>query len=194
MNVEVSQLTPGVFGVSHGGGVAGELIRAATGSWAGHAFLYLGNGQIVSGEPPRAVVKPADSYPDAIWAWRMWDNMAVTGLTWNAAQIASARDTVVARGFSLVGTAYDFLAYAGFAAEVLHLRTESQLTPDFQSDKWRVCSALVADALTTGGVPLNFVPEDGPGLVRADSVKVKMPPNLVAPGMLLGLAQRSEWI
>ena len=193
MNVEVSQLTPGVFGVSHGGGVAGELIRSATGSWAGHAFLYLGNGQIVSGKPPRAVVEPADTYPDAIWGWRMWDAL-MASQPWTGQQAAVVMDAVVARGFSLVGTDYDFLAYAGFAAEVLHLRTESELTPDFTHDNWRVCSALVADALLTGGVPLDFVPEDGPGLVRADSVKVKMPPNLVAPGMLLGLAQRSEWI
>ena len=193
MNVEVSQLKPGVFGVSHGGGIAGELIRSATGSWAGHAFLYLGGGLIVSGQPPHAITEPADTYQDAIWAWRMWDQLKAVQ-NWTDEQVTTAQGLVVARGQALVGTDYDFAAYAGFAAEVLHLRTESELTPDFTHDNWRVCSALVADAETTGGVPLDFVPEDGPGLVRADSVKVKMPPNLVAPGMLLGLAQRSEWI
>jgi hypothetical protein len=44
VNVGVDKLAPGVFGVSHGSGMAGELIRHATGSWAGHAFLYLGKG------------------------------------------------------------------------------------------------------------------------------------------------------
>lgn len=191
MNVDIDQLKPGVFGVSHGGGVAGELIRSATGSWAGHAYLYLGNGQIVSGQPSKAVLEPADTYSDAIWAWRMWDQLQASG--WGYTQVTGSQVTVAARGRAEVGTLYDFAAYAGFAAEVLHLRTESQLTPDFAHDNWRVCSALVADALTAGGVPLDFVPEDGPGLVRADSVKAKMPPNLVAPGMLLGLAQRLEW-
>lgn len=192
MNVPIEKLKPGTYGVSHGGGIAGALIRSATGSWAGHAFLYLGNGVIVSGEPPKAVQKPADSYGDAIWAWRMWDQIQASG--WSADQVAGAQAAVVRRGRELIGDPYDFAAYAGFAAEVLHLRTEAQLEPDFSRDTWRECSALVADALTFGGVPLDFVPSDGPGLVRAGSVKVKMPPNLVAPGMLLGLAQRKEWL
>lgn len=56
-----------------------------------------------------------------------------------------------------------------------------------------MCSALVDDALTFAGVPLKFVPEDGPGLIAKPDVKVIMRPNLVASGMLLGLAQRLEW-
>lgn len=191
MNVEISQLKPGTFGVSHGGGVAGAIIRSATGSWAGHAFLYLGNGVIVSGQPPKAVQEPADSYSDAIWAWRMWDALAASG--WNTGKVAASAVTVTARGRAEVGTPYDFAAYAGFAAEVLHLRTEQQLAPDFTSDKWRVCSALVADALTAGGVPLDFIPSDGPGIIGKPGQAV-MPPNLVAPGMLLGIAQRLEWL
>ena len=75
MNIDISKLLPGTFGVSHGGGVAGELIRHATESWAGHAFLYLGNGQLVEGTPPVARVAPADSHADAIWAYRMWDQL-----------------------------------------------------------------------------------------------------------------------
>jgi hypothetical protein len=51
VNVGVDKLAPGVFGVSHGSGMAGEIIRHAIGSWAGHAFLYLGNGLIVQGQP-----------------------------------------------------------------------------------------------------------------------------------------------
>jgi hypothetical protein len=188
VNVDVSQLKPGVFGVSHGGGIAGALIRSATGSWAGHAFLYLGSGLIVSGEPPRAVQETADRYSDAIWAWQMWDKLG-----WSAQQVAEGQAAVAARGRSLIGTPYDFAAYAGFAAEVLHLRDEQQLAPDFTSDHWRVCSALVADALASGGVPLDFVPEDGPGLTAHPATKAIMPPNLVAPGMLLGLAQRLSW-
>lgn len=191
MNVTIDQLRPGTFGVSHGGGIPGAIIRSATGSWAGHAFLYLGNGQIVSGQPPKAAQEPASTYTDAIWAWRMWDQLQASG--WSADKVAAAQALVGQRGRAEIGTPYDFAAYAGFAAEVLHLRNEQQLAPDFTSDKWRVCSALVADALSAGAVPLEFIPSDGPGLIRADSVKVKMPPNLVAPGMLLGLAQRKEW-
>lgn len=192
MNVDVAQLQPGVFGVSHGGGEAGEIIRDATGSWAGHAFLYLGGGQIVQGQPPRAGTASADSHSDAIWAWRMWDQLkAADG--WTSEQVAAAQARVTARGRALIGTSYDFPAYLAFAAEVLHLRTAGQLAGWFAADRNRVCSALVDDAVTFGGVSLEFVPEDGPGLTADPGTKVAMPPNLVAPGMLLGLAQRREW-
>lgn len=55
--------------------MAGEIIRHATGSWAGHAFLYVGNGLIVQGQPPEAGTAVAASHDDAIWAWRMWDQL-----------------------------------------------------------------------------------------------------------------------
>lgn len=192
MNVPVSKLTPGVFGVSHGGGIPGALIRSATGSWAGHAFGNLGAGLLVQGQPPKAAIAPADSHDDAVWAWRMWDQlMAEAG--WTAQQVAAAQAAVTARYRAEIGCDYDYPAYAGFAAEVLHLRTGQQLAPDFAKDDWRVCSALVADALRAGGVPLDFVPEDGPGIIGKPG-QAPVPHNLVAPGMLLGLAQRLEWI
>jgi hypothetical protein len=192
MNVNINQLQPGVFGVSHGGGTAGELIRHATGSWAGHAFLYLGNGQIVQGQPPVAALAPADSHDDAIWAWRMWDWLErVNG--WTPEQVREAQGKVVARGHALVGCAYDFEAYAAFALMVLKLRNADQLAPVFMHDSYRVCSALVDDAETFGGVPMEFVPEDGPGLIAHPDRKVPMPVNLAAPGMLLGLMQRLDW-
>jgi hypothetical protein len=193
MNAGISQLTPGVFGVCRGGGIGGDLIRMATQSSAGHAFLYLGDGKIVQGTAPKADVIPADSYGDAIWAWRMWDQLVAVS-HWTPAQVTAAQAKVVARGTAEIGTDYDWPAYAGFAAEILDLRNEEQLAPEFTADPWRVCSALVADALTAGGVPLDFVPGDGPGLVRDPDAKVAMPPNLVAPGMLLGLGLRLSWI
>jgi hypothetical protein len=51
----------------------------------------------------------------------------------------------------------------------------------------------VNDALTFAGVPLKFVPEDGPGLIAKPDVKVMMRPNLVAPGNAAGPGQRPEW-
>jgi hypothetical protein len=192
VNVDVGQLQPGVFGVSHGGGTAGELIRHATGSWAGHAFLYLGNGLIVQGQPPQAATAPADSHGDAIWAWQMWVKlMADEG--WTAEQVAAAQAKVVARGLQLIGCAYDFEAYAAFALMVLKIRNAGQLAPLFHRDAWRVCSALVDDAETFGGVPVEFVPEDGPGLVAHPDQHAVLPANLVTPGMLLGLAERKGW-
>jgi hypothetical protein len=191
MNVSIDQLRPSTFGLSRGGGLPGELIRRATESEYGHAFLYLGGGQIVQGQPPRAALADADSHSDAEWAWRMWDQLA-DELKLSGAQVASMQAAVVRRGRALVGIPYDYGAYAAFAAEVLRLKTGKEMSGAFEHDPWRVCSGLVADALKAGGVPLDFVPADGaPGLVTQKDGHVVV--NLVAPGMLAGLGLRKEW-
>lgn len=132
---------PGCFGVSHGSGLTGELIRHATESWAGHAFVYIGDGQIVQGEPPRALISPASSHPDAVWNAR-------EDLT------DEQRETIVARAHALVGCTYDYLAYMGFALEVLKIRTGKELDPLYKDDSWRICSALVADCYEHAGIQL----------------------------------------
>lgn len=193
MNVPVDRLTPGVAGLSRGGGLAGDLVRMATQAEVGHAFLYLGGGQIVQGMPPRAALAPAGSHGDATWAWRMWDALREDD-GWPGSRVADAQGKVIERGKQLVGVPYDAAAYAAFAAEVLRLRNDEQLAGYFAGDSARVCSALVADALTAGGVPLDFIPSDGPGLVAHPGQHFVLPPNLVAPGMLLGLAIRKRWV
>jgi uncharacterized protein YycO len=132
---------PGCYGVSHGSGVTGELIRHATESWAGHAFVYVGNGQIIEAEPPAARVSAADSHPDAIWNVRC--------------ELTDAeRDAIVARARALVGCPYDYPAYLGFALEVLKLRDGQELDPVFRTGHWRVCSDLVADCYAYAGLNL----------------------------------------
>lgn len=150
---------PGCYGVSHGSGITGELIRHATESWAGHAFVYVGNGQIVEGEPPVARVSAADSHPDAVWNARA----ELTDLQ---------RDAIVARAHALVGCPYDYAAYIGFALEVLKIRNGTELDPVFQDDHWRVCSALVADCYAYAGIHLEAGLKD---------------PNLISPADLYNL-------
>lgn len=130
---------PGCYGVSHGSGLPGELIRHATESWAGHAFIYVGNGLIIEGMPPVAGISPAASHPDAVWNVR-------EQLT------DEQRLTIVARAHALVGTHYDWPAYVGFALEILKIRSGAQLDSVFRMDDWRVCSALVADCYAKAGV------------------------------------------
>jgi uncharacterized protein YycO len=150
---------PGCYGVSHGGGITGELIRHATESWAGHAFVYVGNGQIIEAAPPYARVASAASHPDAVWnvRYRLTD---------------AQRDAIVARAHALVGTPYDYPAYVGFALEVLKIRTGAELDPVFRQDHWRVCSALVADCYAFAGLHLEA------GLKY---------PNLISPADLYNL-------
>lgn len=190
-NVPVSKLVPGVFGLSRGGGLPGELIRRATESEYGHAFLYLGGNVIVQGQPQVAALAAANSHGDAEWAWRMWDQLKAEH-GWSDARVAAAQGKVVARGHALVGVKYDWAAYAAFASEVLHLSQGGIMPPFFEHDPARVCSGLVADALTAGQVPLDFIPSDGaPGLVTTGPKGTLV--NLVAPGMLAGIGLRKEW-
>lgn len=149
-------LLPGNYGISHGSGMIGELIRHATESWAGHAFLYIGDGMIIEAAPPATRIAPAASHSDAVW------NLGEP-LT------NDQRTAIVARAHALLGTPYDYPAYIGFALEVLKLRTGQQLDPVFAHDHWRVCSADVADAYGFAGVDLT------------KGLKI---PNLVSPADL----------
>jgi len=147
---------PGNYGVSHGSGIVGELIRHATESWAGHAFIYVGQGMIIEGAPPATRVAPAASHPDAIWN-------ALEPLT------DAQRAAIVARAHALAGTPYDYAAYIGFALEITGIKTGKELDPVFCHDTWRVCSADVADAYSFAGIDLTA------GLKY---------PNLVSPASL----------
>lgn len=171
MNIDIGRLKPGMFGVSHGGGLAGELIRHATESWAGHAFIYVGSGMLVEAAPPHARLVPATTHYDAVWAYRM-------PLT--DQQSAAA----VARARALIGTPYDYQAYVGFALEVLKLRNGTELDPIFKLDHWRVCSALVDDCYQFAKVTLDW---------SRLSLKPGQDPNLVSPAMLYDLAAAEGW-
>jgi uncharacterized protein YycO len=173
MNISsVSELTLGQFGISHGSGIGGELIRHATESWAGHAFIYVGFGRIIEANPGVATISPATKYDDAIWAYKM--------------PLASYQsERAVERAHAMVGTPYDWAAYVGFALEVLNLRNGTELDPIFKHDKWRVCSALVDDCLQYAGVSLDW---------QALSIQPGRDPNLVSPAMLLDLATVKGWV
>jgi hypothetical protein len=156
------KVLPGCFGVSHGGGITGELIRHATESWAGHAFVYVGDGQIVEAAPPVARVSSAASHPDAVWSARF-------PLT------DAQRARICARARALVGCPYDYPAYVGFALKVLKIRDGAELDSVFKADHWRVSSALVADCYAYAGIRLQVRLKD---------------PNLISPADLYNIIAR----
>jgi len=137
-----SIVAPGCYGVSHGVGIVGELVRHATQSWAGHCFVHIGHGLIVEGHTLVARVVSADAHPDAVWNIRehLTDDQ---------------RLAIVAKAQALVGTPYDVTSYIGFALEIMKLRTETQLDAVFKSDSWRVCSALVAECYEYAGISID---------------------------------------
>src|SRR5260370_42687043 len=106
-------LQPGNYFVSHGSGLAGELIRRATESWAGHAGVYAGQGMIIEGAPPATRLAPAASHPDAIWN---------TGEQLTDEQ----RQAIVARAHALGGTQYDYAPQIGRGLAVTGRRPAQQ--------------------------------------------------------------------
>jgi len=196
LNVDISQVPPGTPGVTHGSGVAGELIRYATQSWAGHAVTYIGGGQIVEGTAPCTRIAPAASHDDTIWFYKMWDQLSIDVTGWwspppkgqlpDKQMIQAAQLKMVARAHALVGTPYDYMAYMGFAMEVLHLRNGTQMESEFKQDDWRVCSADVIDEMTFSGIHVDWN--------RVKLANVGDDPNLVSPSMLLQYATTLGWV
>lgn len=137
-------IRPGCYGVSHGGGYPGHLIRTATQSWAGHAFVYVGNGMIIEGKPPIAVKTSADAHPDAVWNYRetLTDDQ---------------RLIIIAQADALIGIPYDWSAFVGFALEIMTHRSGDRLDELFKQDRYRVCSALVADCYLAAGIDIDPV-------------------------------------
>jgi hypothetical protein len=156
------KVLPGCYGVSRSAVITGELIRHATESRAGHAFVYIGNGQIIEAAPPAARVSPVASHPDAVWNARF----PLTG---------AQRERICARARALVGCPYDYPAYVGFALKVLKLRDGAELDPVFKADHWRVCSALVADCYAYAGIRLGAALKE---------------PNLISPADLYNTIAR----
>jgi hypothetical protein len=98
---------------------------------------------------------------------------------------SSQQSLAVARAHALVGDAYDYPAYIGFALEVLKLRSGKELAPVFRADSWRVCSALVYDCQMYANLPYDW---------SRLHLNPGQDPNLVSPGMLLDYGTRMEWM
>ena len=84
---------PGTWGVCPGFGPIAAIIRRATNSWAGHAVIYVGGGQIVEATWPRVRISDAPT-SNVMWASKQ-------PLT------AKQRNSVVVRADSLIGDGYD---------------------------------------------------------------------------------------
>jgi hypothetical protein len=135
------RVLPGCYGISRGLGITGDLIRPATGSRPGHAFIYIGRGRVVEVAPPGVRIAPAASHPDALWNSRF----PLTG---------AQRQKICARALALVGRPYDYPAYTDFALKVLKLRDDAELDPVFKADHWQVCSSMVAGCYASAGIRL----------------------------------------
>ena len=156
------QPQPGDFGlVSIKGGV-GFLIRV--GQWLNgdgffdyeHAFIYIGNGQIVEAEPGGALISELDEYDGRAIMWS-------TGLvTLTDAQ----RSVIVEAAIKQEGTPYSFLDYLAIGLYRLGIKHPG-VAKRVEQSKHLICSQLVAQDFDNAGVTLT-----------------EYPPYLVTPGRL----------
>ena len=162
-SAEVSPLV-GDFGlVSHTPGnwldhVAGDLIRFGTNSPYMHAFVYVGNGQIV--EAVRHVqVAPVSNYTDITWS---------TGrLGPDDTPSALQRQAIAKAAMSFVGESYNALDIIAIA--LAQVRMGKLVNGDewwvrrLSDDHMQICSQLVVNAYRMAG--LDILPGMLSGLV-----------------------------
>ena len=180
-------LLPGTWGVAHGSGFMGDLIRGVEAgesistrfpdgdreaAWAGHVFVYVGGGQIVQAEWPKVVLSPATSHGDAIWA-------AGQPLT------IDQRSRGVSAVMTLVGTRYDAIAYAYFLAKL----AEIPVTHDYgelaaeEAKAGPICSGVMVREQEAMGVDL--------GPLKAAAIQS---PDFVSPADCLRWGLDSKWM
>lgn len=180
-------LRPGTWGVSHGSGFLGDLIRAVenaeskskrfvTGdheaAWAGHVFVYVGGGFIVQAEWPSVTKSPATAHSDAIWA---------SGQPLSDEQRAEGTAAVM----NLVGTPYDAAAYAYFLAKL----AEIPVTHDFAALEAQaakagpICSGVMVREQQAMGVNL--------GPLRTAAIK---DPDWISPADCLRWGLDNNWM
>jgi hypothetical protein len=133
---------PGDIGITQIAGDVGTLIRV--GQWLDgdgfanyeHAFVYVGNGEIVEAEPGGARIAPLDEYDPRTVVWLRCP--------------AEHRTAVAAAARILEDTPYSAADYFALAAHRLHLPIPG-LRSYVQSSGHLICSQLADRAARTGG-------------------------------------------
>jgi cell wall-associated NlpC family hydrolase len=138
---------PGDFALTKIPGFIGRFVAA--GQWlvgdaspVQHAFVYVGNGQIVQAMPGGAeLIHLEDAHEPVVWS------------TGHFALTAAERMFICGAARSLVGTPYSFLDYASIA--LAHFRIRPAWVRDFVADSGHlICSQLVDEAYLRAGVHL----------------------------------------
>ncbi|KUN16541.1 hypothetical protein AQJ23_44925 [Streptomyces antibioticus] len=138
---------PGDFALTKIGGFTGRFV--ATGQWlvgdaapVQHAFIYVGNGEIVQAMPGGAELIPLEEANEPV----VWSTGKIPLTAVDRVRIVGA-----ARG--LVGTPYSFLDYASIA--LAHYRVRPAWVRDFVADSGHlICSQLVDEAYLRADVHL----------------------------------------
>jgi hypothetical protein len=150
---------PGDFAVVSIGGQSGVLISAMEEiAWDhsthfDHAFVYVGDGQIVQAEPGGAVKVPLGTYEYSIWS---------TGILFPTQAQRNAIVTA-AEKYAAEKVGYSWLDYAAIAAHRFHVPAPG-LRAYIASTKHQICSQLTDQCWLDGGYHL-FSDGRWPGFV-----------------------------
>lgn len=138
---------PGDFALTRISGITGRFVAAGQAligdaSPVQHAFVYVGDGQIVQAMPSGAeLIRLEEASPVVQWSTGHFD------LT------PEQRALVSAHAIWLVGTPYSFLDYASIA--LAHYRIRPAWVRDFVADTGHmICSQLVDEVYLRAGVHL----------------------------------------
>ncbi|MFD6361845.1 hypothetical protein ACFWFX_18635 [Streptomyces roseolus] len=138
---------PGDFALTKIGGVTGRFVaagQALVGDAAPvqHAFVYVGNGEIVQAMPGGAeLIRLEDASEPVVWSTGHFELTA-----WERTHITTA-------AHGLVGTPYSFLDYASIA--LAHFRIRPRWVRDYVADTGHlICSQLVDEVYLRAGVHL----------------------------------------
>jgi uncharacterized protein YycO len=156
--------SPGDFGLTRIAGTTGKLVSlgqrvVGSGSFYTHAFVYLGNGEIIEAEPGGA--------RKALLSHALQGRKTAAYSDFDLSD--EQRKSIVSTAESLLGTPYSFLDYLAIGeARLLHSKSLERYVSDTGH---MICSQLVDECYRRAGIELF------PGRIAGD----------VAPGDLAKL-------
>lgn len=133
-------MLPGDFGVTETSGFGSWVIRVVTRSKYNHAFVVVGAGQCIEGEPGGARYNKLANYPHAVYS-----SLPLTG---------PQRAAIVAWATAHLGTPYSWLDDLEIGLVDLFGWAPKWMRKRLASTSTLMCSQFVDAAYTAAGVPL----------------------------------------
>jgi Permuted papain-like amidase enzyme, YaeF/YiiX, C92 family len=137
----------GDYGVVSSNGFFAKLIRLGTVSRWNHAFIYIGDGQVVEANPTGVAISPVSKYPKI--AWNMHEGLS-----------EEQRAKIVAYAKSTVGRPYNFgiIIMLAFRAIGVKIFPRSIINYLAKHDGY-ICSELVAECYAEADFPICQQPD-----------------------------------
>lgn len=138
---------PGDIGLTQIGGLLGVFVTL--GQWINgdlspftHAFIYLGGGEVMEGQPGGARISPLSRYADKYVRYSRWVPLT-----------DEERANIVKVALVMRGTPYSYADYLALALVRLHIRPK-RLLDYVASSNHMICSQLVDYVYCKAGVHL----------------------------------------